>query len=134
MINPVVFLPIHPFSLVSVLSMRFCPQLTVFKDQNSQLLQEFASLSQQLGEAQEEYGLLEHHLNRLLGEPVALESVTIDECEELEKTLKTALERIEAKKVSLLYTSGIVKHFFFCFSVLASFVVLLVLSSCTVAQ
>jgi len=72
----------------------------VFKDQNSQLLQEFASLSQQLGEAQEEYGLLEHHLNRLLGEPVALETVTIDECEELEKSLKTALERIEAKKVA----------------------------------
>lgn len=109
MISPVVFLPIHPFSLVSVLSMRFCSQLTVFKDQNSQLLQEFASLSQQLGEAQEEYGLLEHHLNRLLGEPVALESVTIDECEELEKTLKTALERIEAKKVSLLYARNIVK-------------------------
>ena len=74
----------------------------MFKDQNSQLLQEFASLSQQLGEAQEEYGLLEHHLNRLLGEPVALETVTIDECEELEKSLKTALERIEAKKVTFV--------------------------------
>eukprot|EP01032_Pedospumella_encystans_P020064 gene20064-22805_t len=77
-------------------------KLTVFKDQNSQLLQEFASLSQQLGEAQEEYGLLEHHLNRLLGEPLALETVTIDECEELEKSLKTALERIEAKKAILI--------------------------------
>ena len=59
-------------------------------------------MSQQLGEAQEEYGLLEHHLNRLLGEPVALETVTIDECEELEKSLKTALERIEAKKVTFV--------------------------------
>jgi len=72
----------------------------VFKDQNTQLLQEFASLSQQLNEAQDEYGHLEHHLNRLLGEPAALEAATIDECEELERTLKTSLERIEAKKVS----------------------------------
>ena len=87
----------------------------MFKDQNSQLLQEFASLSQQLGEAQEEYGLLEHHLNRLLGEPAALETVTIDECDELEKSLKTALERIEAKKVhfcsALLYFIAICNIF-----------------------
>ena len=76
--------------------------MAVFKDQNTQLLQEFASLSQQLNEAQEEYGHLEHHLNRLLGEPVALEAATIDECEELERTLKTSLERIEAKKVRLV--------------------------------
>ncbi len=89
------------------------PKLTVFKDQNSQLLQEFASLSQQLGEAQEEYGLLEHHLNRLLGEPVALETVTIDECEELEKSLKTALERIETKKVAILMLSSLLTAFHF---------------------
>ena len=73
--------------------------MDVFKLQNTELLKEFASLSQQLGEAQEEYGMLEHHLNRLLGESAALENVTIDECEELEKTLKSSLDRIEAKKV-----------------------------------
>ena len=75
-------------------------QLEVFRHQNSELLQEYAALSQQLGEAQEEAAQLEHHMNRLLGESIALESVaTIEECEELERSLKTALDRIEAKKV-----------------------------------
>jgi hypothetical protein len=77
-------------------------QLAVFKDQNTQLLEEFALLSQQLSSAQESYSELEAQMARLLGEPAALEAATIEECEELEGQLKGALQRIDAKKVSLL--------------------------------
>ena len=86
----------------------FILQLAVFKDQNSQLLEEFAGLSQQLTESQEEYNQLEHHLNRLLGESIALENVSIEECEEIEKTLKNALQKIDAKKVCMLYCGALV--------------------------
>lgn len=71
----------------------------MFKDQNTQLLQEFATLSQQLVESQDECEQLEHQVSRLLGHPSALESATIEECDELEKALKTSLDRVEAKKV-----------------------------------
>lgn len=75
-------------------------QLAVFKDQNTQLLEEFALLSQQLTTAQDSYNELEAQLFRLLGEPAALENATIEECEELENRLKNALQKIDAKKVS----------------------------------
>jgi DNA repair exonuclease SbcCD ATPase subunit len=77
-------------------------QLAVFKDQNTQLLEEFALLSQQLSSAQESYNELEAQMARLLGEPGALETATIEECEELEGQLKGALQRIDAKKVSFV--------------------------------
>ena len=94
----------------------FILQLAVFKDQNSQLLEEFAGLSQQLTESQEEYNQLEHHLNRLLGESIALENVSIEECEEIEKTLKNALQKIDAKKVCMyviLWCSSII----YCYNI-----------------
>lgn len=77
-------------------------QLEVFKDQNTQLLQEYAALSKQLGEAQEEASSMEHQLNRYLGERDALEGITLEECELLEKRLKDAIDKVEAKKVSSL--------------------------------
>jgi thiamine pyrophosphate-dependent acetolactate synthase large subunit-like protein len=76
--------------------------LAVFKDQNTQLLEEFASLSQQLTEMQDEHAQLELHTQRLTGEPAALDSVTIEECERLETVLKAALQKIDAKKVGLV--------------------------------
>ena len=60
-------------------------------------------LSQQLTELQNQYHQLECQHSRLLGESTALERVNIEECEELEKILKTALQKIDAKKVSVLY-------------------------------
>lgn len=84
--------------------------MAVFKDQNTQLLEEFASLSQQLTATQDSCADLESQLCQLLGEPAALENVTIEECEELESRLKLALQRIDAKKVS-----EICSFFFFLF-------------------
>jgi phage shock protein A len=86
--------------LTSISNDVFPSQLAVFKDQNTQLLEEFASLSQQLTATKESCADLESQLCQLLGEPAALENVTIEECEELESRLKLALQRIDAKKVS----------------------------------
>jgi hypothetical protein len=80
----------------------------VFKDQNTQLLEEFASLSQQLTEMQDEHAQLELHAQQLTGEAAALESVTIEDCERLEATLKSALQRIDAKKVRPVFITA--KH------------------------
>mmetsp|Transcript_7461 Transcript_7461/g.16600 ORF Transcript_7461/g.16600 Transcript_7461/m.16600 type:complete len:423 (-) Transcript_7461:526-1794(-) len=74
-------------------------KLEVFKKQNTELLQEFAALTAQLTQSQEETQLLELNSNRLLGESGALNSATIQECEGLEKQLKNALQKIDAKKV-----------------------------------
>lgn len=73
--------------------------MTVFTDQNTQLLREFAKLTQQLTQSQDEFFELELQMNRLLGEPAALDSITIEECDEVERALKSSLERVEAKKV-----------------------------------
>lgn len=84
--------------------------MAVFKDQNTQLLEEFASLSQQLTEMQDEHAQLELHTQRLTGEPAALENVTIEDCERLESVLKSALQRIDAKKVRLMLFSCVSRY------------------------
>mmetsp|Transcript_38111 Transcript_38111/g.75975 ORF Transcript_38111/g.75975 Transcript_38111/m.75975 type:complete len:536 (-) Transcript_38111:159-1766(-) len=77
-------------------------KLMVFKETNKQLLDEFASLSQQLTASQDCYAQLEHELCSLKGEPSALEAATYEECEEIEAKLKASLQRVEAKKTALL--------------------------------
>ena len=85
--------------IFTVFNDRSTIQLMVFKETNKQLLDEFASLSQQLTASQDCYAQLEHELCSLKGEPSALEAATYEECEEIEAKLKASLQRVEAKKV-----------------------------------
>lgn len=73
----------------------------MFTDQNTELLREFAKLTQQLTQSQDDFGQLELQMNRLLGDPAALDDITIEECDEVERALKSSLERVEAKKVCM---------------------------------
>ncbi len=72
-------------------------------NQNSQLLKELTSLNSQFNDLQEESSDMEARLDALLGRPAAVEALsTVEECEELERTLKASLEAVEERKVRLL--------------------------------
>lgn len=77
-----------------------CLQLDVFKDQNTQLLKEFSALNNAYNTLQTEARDAEDAVQRLLGRPEAVAALaSVGECEELERTLKGALEAVEERKV-----------------------------------
>ena len=74
--------------------------LEIFKEQNSQLLHEYSLQSTQLVDLQDELITTGSSLKRLQGEKSALDGITsIEQCEELERTLKHSLDLVEARKV-----------------------------------
>lgn len=94
-----VALPDHRHTKLTLLY----PQLDTFMNQNSQLLKELTSLNSQFNDLQEESSDMEARLDALLGRPAAVEALsTVEECEELERTLKASLEAVEERKVRLL--------------------------------
>lgn len=77
--------------------------MDIFKNQNTQLLQEFSIISQQLTDVQDELSITDFNYRRIQGDSNTLDNITIEECEELEKKLKYAIEVIESKKVIFYY-------------------------------
>lgn len=74
----------------------------MFRSQNSELLASLSSLSEQLSDLQEENSQLEVQTDRLMGRKPAVDMLTLDECEQLEKTLKHSLDVLEVRKVRAL--------------------------------
>eukprot|EP01034_Spumella_vulgaris_P021775 gene21776-27840_t len=78
-------------------------KLDIFKDQNTQMLRELTSLNARHNALQDEHSDTETALHRLMCKTSAIEAVTmIEECEELERTLKASLDVIEVKKALLI--------------------------------
>jgi hypothetical protein len=64
------------------------------------MLRELTSLNAELSALQDVHSETDSALGRLLCRPRAMEAVTsIEECEELERTLKVSLDAVEVKKV-----------------------------------
>jgi hypothetical protein len=73
--------------------------LEVFARHNKQLLEEFTLLSQQVSDTDATNCRLRTEVDRYRGDREALEDLTIDQLEDLERDMKRALQVIEDKKV-----------------------------------
>ena len=74
-------------------------QLEIFRSQNAELLKELSSLSEQVNELQEENSQMEGQLSKMMGKREAVQTMTMEECELIERNMKTSLEVIEVRKV-----------------------------------
>ncbi len=64
------------------------------------MLRELTSINGQFTALQDVHAVTDAALERLMCRPRAMEAVTtIEECEELERTLKVSLDAVEVKKV-----------------------------------
>eukprot|EP01038_Epipyxis_sp_PR26KG_P010099 gene10099-13575_t len=77
-------------------------KLEVFKVQNSQLLVELTSLSMQVNELQECNQSLDNQINKLSGQTDVVETLNLEECEELERILKFSIENVEKRKAIII--------------------------------
>ena len=86
----------------------------MFKNQNGELLSSLSSLSEQLSDLQDENAQLETELDRMMGRKHAVDSMTLEECEFVEKNLKTSLDTLEVRKVSSKFESTVAVMFQVC--------------------
>jgi len=77
-------------------------KLEIFRNHNAELLKELSCLSEQVTELQEENCQLEGQLHKMMGKREAVQAMTIEECEMIEKNMKASLEAIEARKAVLI--------------------------------
>jgi hypothetical protein len=84
--------------------------LDIFKKQNSEMLLQLHSLSQQLSESQLENQVLQTRMDKLLCREGALSKSSLEELEVLEKELKRSLDIVEAKKVFYVELYYIISH------------------------
>ena len=82
-------------------------QLEVFKNQNGELLSSLSSLSDQVSDLHDENAQLETELDRMMGRKHAVDSMTLEECELVEKNLRSSLDILEVRKVRMYVHSGV---------------------------
>jgi hypothetical protein len=73
--------------------------LEVFVLQNKQLLEEYRVMSDELANTQDTYNKFKRKIEVFEGQKEALNRLTIEECEDYEKTVKSTLHKIEERKV-----------------------------------
>ena len=73
--------------------------MEVFKNQNGELLSSLSSLSDQVTDLHDENAQLETELDRMMGRKHAVDSMTLEECELVERNLRSSLDILEVRKV-----------------------------------
>jgi hypothetical protein len=73
--------------------------LEVFVLQNKQLLEEYRVMSDELANTQDTYNKSKRKIEVFEGQKEALNRLTIEECEDYEKMVKSTLHKIEERKV-----------------------------------
>lgn len=79
-------------------------KLEVFARQNKQLIEEFNLVNKRLNALEDQNKDLTQQIRRYKGDSAALDELTIQDYETLEKDMKKALPYIEAKKAELIRT------------------------------
>jgi hypothetical protein len=67
--------------------------------QNKQLLEEYRVMSDELANTQDTYNKSKRKIEVFEGQKEALNRLTIEECDDYEKTVKSTLHKIEERKV-----------------------------------
>lgn len=77
-------------------------KLQVITDQNTKMTTELSTARKRILELQHDIEQLEKELSIARGSPSVIQSMTLDQCNTLEKSMKDTLDLIERRKVSMI--------------------------------